>query len=149
MGFLVFGTPCAASDQHCRHLCDSGGSVPHGSLVISPYVLSSKHLGTQASVWRWSARYQPRGSEWDAASQDFQTLEDSFGMQRDEVEHLLRQLEESVSRANDELDREIQCTRQRIVEQKRAIEREKVERGRRLEADRRNSGSSSYSSGSM
>jgi len=108
-------------DAYCA---DSGGSVPRGRLVMSPYILSSKYLATQASVWQWSAQYQPRGSEWDAASKDFQTLQASFGMKEEEAQLLLQQLEEAASRANDELEREVQSLRQRIVEQQRAIERE-------------------------
>jgi len=87
-----------AIDVYCG---DSHGSVPRCDMTLSQYVLEREHLGSQHSVWRWSAGFQPTsGGAALPAGEDFQTLEESFGMSRAEARSLLDELD-AVARRSD------------------------------------------------
>lgn len=90
-------------DAYCG---DSGARVPRGTMSLSPYSVSDDCLSSQAVVWRWSAPFQPKSERQFAASEDFRTLEESFGMSRQEAQELFGELAELIARGTS--DREHQ-----------------------------------------
>merc|ERR1712070_21477 len=121
-------------------------------MVLSPYVLKTEHLATQASVWRWSAKFQPRGqTSWRPAAEEFRTLEESFGMTRMEAEHLFEELEALVNGSHNERERHMASLRSSIChEQKRlsdARSSESRSRGGRSSGGGWSSGGRSFGGG--
>lgn len=112
-------------DAYCG---DSGAFIPRGSMTLSPYKVSDTHLTSQAALWSWTAPYQQRHEGRSAlgglASEDFQTLEESFGMRRRDAEVLLHELfqvtERSIAAHEDKqlaLHHEIRRARIRAAEE--------------------------------
>lgn len=99
-------------DVYCG---DSHGSVPRCHMTLSQYVLEKEHLGSQRSVWQWSAGFQPMsGGAALPASEDFQTLEESFGMSQAEVRSMLDELDAIARRSDAARQQEVVDVRNQI-----------------------------------
>mmetsp|Transcript_119301 Transcript_119301/g.380334 ORF Transcript_119301/g.380334 Transcript_119301/m.380334 type:complete len:614 (-) Transcript_119301:220-2061(-) len=90
-------------DAYCG---DSGARVPRGNMSLSPYTVSDDCLSSQAAVWRWSAPFQPNSERQFVASEDFRTLEESFGMSRQEAQELFGELADLIARGTSDRERQ-------------------------------------------
>lgn len=131
-------------DVYCG---DSGGTVPRCNMVLSPYILPQEYLDSQRSVWSWSAPYQPCGTAWRPAVEDYSTLEKCFGMSRPDVEALAR---DCLARAGDSArarDEQRESLHRRIAAESARIQREREQRSRDQIARSGTSGSRGFSGG--
>jgi hypothetical protein len=104
-------------DVYCG---DSGGSVPRCCMALSQYVVEREHLGSQRTVWQWSARFQPvSGSAASPAREDFETLQESFGMSRREVQSMLHEFDAIAKRSATAREQEVVNVRHQITEARR------------------------------
>lgn len=96
---------------------DSGGRAPRGNMIMSPFVLDQKYLGSQRALWQWSAPFQQRGQTSFPAAQDFQTLQDSFDMSQTEAETLLAETQVVVEERHSARQQHLSALRSSVHEE--------------------------------
>jgi len=104
-----------AFDVYCG---DSGGSIPRCAMTLSQYVVEEQHLASQRALWLWSARFQQRSGSAAAlpASEDFRTLQESFGILEEEARSMLEEVDAIAQRGAAAREQEVLRMRQQITE---------------------------------
>jgi len=123
---------------------DSQGSVPRSSMTLTQYVVGKENLRSQRAVWHWSAPLQSSsGGASSPASEDFRTLEESFGISQQEASSMLEEFRAIATRSNTAREQEVSSLRQQIAEAREV----RSTRGSLYSSGSRSSGGSSFGGG--